>query len=168
MSSNRITYQNWIAEIGRDPEGRPYDASTGGFDDHDEGEMVRRKVSEAVRSLDDDEREYIERFYFMGQSNAAIAEASGRRLHRLEALRRRVFRKLRRKLARFAEDRYGIPSKPRPECPICASPRRGEMDKIIAAKKPSDTWKPVMQRLADEHGLHIGSPQVLIGHQRYH
>jgi hypothetical protein len=180
MSSSRIIFQNWIAEIGQDPEilrsvgpggtnVRPgNDRSPAAADDAASDRDIRDAVSEAIASLDDNEREFVERHFFMGQTYVEIAEASGRRLHRLEALKKRAFKKLRRRLARFVEDRFGLSSKPETDCPICRSPNRPAIDRIIQARDPSATWRPVMRRIESEFGLKIGSPQALIGHQKYH
>ena len=180
MSSSRIIYQNWIAEIGRDPEilrSAPPDAPIacpgndrppGYAADEESVRQIRDAVSEAIASLNDDEREFVERHFFMGQTYVEIAEASGRRIHRLEALKKRAFKKLRRRLAGFVEDRFGLKSKPEKDCPICRSENRPAIDRIIQARDPSATWRPVMRRLETGFGLKIGSPQILIGHQKYH
>ena len=189
MASSRIVYQNWIADLGHDPDRlrrisgrRPFPAPAGAEgenwlstdsegDDQKAGErteMIRNLVGAAVEKLGENEREFVERYYFMGQSYAEIAGKSGRAIHRLEALHQRALRKLRRELSPSVAKLFGIAQATAPVCPICCSPDRNAIERIIAERDPTATWRPVMTRIRKEFGLVITTPQTLIGHEKYH
>ncbi|MBI5265976.1 MAG: sigma-70 family RNA polymerase sigma factor [candidate division Zixibacteria bacterium] len=132
-------------------------------------ERIREQVQLAIRGLDENEREFISRFYYMGETYRHMAEASGRKIYSLEALHRRALRKLRKALARFAEAEFGVtPEKPRRPCVVCDSPRRAEIETLINARPAEATWRSVMRAIAQEYGVRVATPQVLIGHQKYH
>jgi len=131
--------------------------------------QIRNRVQLAIRELDEDEREFIARFYYMGESYRQMAEASGRNVYSLEALHRRALRKLRKGLAAFVESEFGVArEKPRKPCVICDSGHRIAIDALIGARPPDATWRSVMRAIADEYGLRVVTPQMLIGHQKYH
>lgn len=130
---------------------------------------IREQVQLAIRGLDEDEREFISRFYYMGETYRQMAQASGRKIYSLEALHRRALRKLRKALARFAEAEFGVtPEKPRKPCVVCDSPRRAEIEALLNARPAEATWRSVMRAIAQEYGVRVATPQVLIGHQKYH
>lgn len=185
LSGNRIIYQDWIVGIGHEP-GSEYqsqlfvslDSPTAGRLTNEDvpsvsGEkkrsiLVRRKVAEAMKQLSDDEREFIARFYFMGESYRRISKMSGRAVYKLEALHGRSIRKLRRYLASFVENTYGLRTDRRKECLICSSPFLHEIDRLIANRDRTETWKPIIRTLRAKYGLRVVSPQLLIGHEKYH
>lgn len=189
MSSSRVVYQNWIADLGRDPavpvdpDGpdeltdrietwieeiehsavRPPDPQ-----ESRRVERIRGAVGEALSRLNENEREVVEQFHLMGRTYREIAELSGRTPHRLEALHERAVKKLRKLLAPLVQELYGLGSGPTGGCPICASPWRSEIDRLITERDHEETWRPVMRRIRTAFGLKITTPQTLIGHQKYH
>ena len=178
MPSSRIVYQNWIADLGRDPSTSINSDSSGCFagDDResdrstvpDRLEYLQRSVRSALAALSEDERELIEQIHFMGRSCADIAARTGRSEHRLDALHGRALRKLRRQLTPLVCELFNIvPSKAR-ACPICQSPQRQAIDLLIKERDRNRTWRPVMKRIEAETGLRIATPQTLIGHEKYH
>ena len=190
IPSSRIVYQDWIVEIGHDPDTKvaPYGGDLFRADfislDHpaaaglsdaeataariERRELVRRTVTEALNNLDDDEREFVIRFHFMGESYRRISELSGRSIHKLEALHKRSIRKLRKQLAAFVHETFGLDSEVIPDCPICRSPFAAELDEIIRNRDRTATWRPVLTLLKTKYNLSISSPQLLIGHEKYH
>ena len=181
MSAERITYQNWIADLGRDPS-KPLDLEgqfgsispgTGGSETLNSPEPVRRcQIREAMASalskLSDNERELIEQFHYMGRSYREIAGRSGRSIHRLEALHQRALKKLRMVLAPLVKQLYGLRVSTDPDCPICTSPHRATIDSLIRERSRSDTWRPTIRLLKSRFGIIITTPQTLIGHEKYH
>jgi RNA polymerase sigma factor (sigma-70 family) len=131
MSSSRVVYQNWIADLGRDPA-VPIDSfypnEVGGQPDGRVDELerftarlpdsqelqrvdrIRAAVTQALSKLSANEREIVEQFHFMGRTYSEIAELSGRAPHRLDALRQRALRKLRKILAPLVKELYGLGS----------------------------------------------------------
>ena len=170
----RVTFQDWIVERGHDPSrpiepmhpvnpGQPIEPA-----ELDPAGPIRESVREAMNRLPERDREFVERFYFMGQGYRELASQTGQSCHRLEALHRRAIRQLRKELRRFVRERYGIHSKPNYVCPICRSSRRSEIDRLIATRDPKSTWRPIIRTLKDEFNITISTPQVLIGHEKYH
>jgi len=163
MPSNRIVYRDWIVELGRDPA---LPLPTEGANDHQAA--VEEAVEKALEALSEDEREFIQRFYNMGQTYREISESTGRAIHRLEALHRRAAKRLRKELAPLVRQLYGVEGEPAPECLICSSGYRKEIDELIAAKKKSETWRSVIREIRKRYNLKITTPQILIGHEKYH
>ena len=114
------------------------------------------------------EREFIERYHFEGESYCRIAEAMGMRMAMIDGLHRRATIKLKKLLAAFMADEFNLKVEAGPECPICISQYRDEIDRLIASKQKEETWRPIIQKLKKEYGIVIKTPQILIGHQKYH
>jgi RNA polymerase sigma factor (sigma-70 family) len=192
VARRRIIFQNWIADLGFDPSDRsvgdpeakenwpeisiedlPESAvPTGERQPSDRDEIGSSELGHAVRAaldkLTEDEREFICRFYFMGRTYREISEESARAVYSLEALHRRAMKKLEKHLAAFVKKRFGIENKVKRPCIICQSPRLAEINKLIEQRDSAATWKPVIKRLREEFKMKIKSPQLLIGHQKYH
>ncbi len=202
MGRSRIVYRNWIVELGTDPEKirnikyRYYQLEDGltfeegsinevaeeavlYSDDKGYQEDLRRqiyikeRVSAALRCLSEDEKEFIERFYYIGQSYRQISEKSGRAVYKLEALHKRAIKKLKKELSPLMAELYNVTFKPAEEgiskaCPVCQSPHRAEIDRLIRSRDPQGTWQPVIRILKEKYSLKIKTPQVLIGHEKYH
>jgi IS30 family transposase len=165
MSPRKLTYQNWIVEIGFDP-GRKGDISVGA--DRPRNERIIAAVREAVARLSPLEREFIERYYFCGQSCASIASALNKKEKRIEAIRRQAVIKLRKYLAGFVRKQFRIEVETGPDCPICNSPCKAEIDRLIKNKKKKETWKKIIKMLKEDYSVIIRTPQILISHQKYH
>ena len=169
MASDRIIYQNWIVELGFDPRTRP-GPGRGSTADCPPGraEMIEEAVGAALKRLTEDERELVARFHLMGQSYAEIAAQSGRAQYKLEALHARALRKLRRALAPSVRQWYPEIPAEQPDCPLCRCPRRVEIDRVIKERDRTATWRPVIRTLREEFGIVVTTPQILIGHEKYH
>jgi hypothetical protein len=180
MSQRRLIYRNWIADLGRDPDEAPPAETCAESDSEgpaiawvtgDEGsrsQHVSAAVEEALAGLSEDEREFIERFYYMGQTYVQISEQSGRAVHKLATLHRRATAKLKRRLAPLVAELYGVTKAAGHDCPICRSAERESIDRIIRSKPEPEPWGPTLCRLRETYGLTIKSPQAIIGHLRYH
>lgn len=167
MRNYRVIYQNWIAELGLDPGQirKFFDTVTGNTIVDDEIDL---EVRRAIESLADEEMEFVIRFYFMGQAYHEISEKSGRASHKLEALHKRAIRKLKSCLKSLVKRRFGLKAKKGKYCPLCGSPHRAAINEIITNRSESVTWRPILKEIYEQFGLKIKSPQVLIGHQKYH
>ena len=187
--SKRVTYQNWIVKLGRDPadqsanetpipaerlfasldrlaDALALDSEAGTSDTRQE--RIVEAVQHGLNELDEDEREFLILFHFMGKSYRQIAEQSGRELYRLEALHLRALKRLRSLLARFVATEFGIITERGNDCPICNSPHVSEIDQIIDQKQEEETWRRSMREIAQRFGLKLTTPQILIGHRRFH
>lgn len=182
MKRARIVYQDWIVQLGHDPdifpEKRISDAETEARESSlfaassKVSQEIEQAVAQGMQTLTEDEREFIARFHFMGESYQEIAEKSGRIPHKLEALHRRALRKLKLTLSEFAIKRYNLSltdSELRAsQCAICQSEFCQNITQLINQKAAHETWRPIIRKLRDQYGIIIRSPQVLIGHQKYH
>ncbi len=170
MSTSRLIYHNWIAEHGPDPGRNAW--TTGPVESNITSdrqlEELREIVKQAVESLDEQERFLVFRYYYLGQSFGEMSLLSGRALYRLAALHRRALRKLRRHLAGFVKARYDLTSQIHCTCPVCQSPHRKEIEAILRSRDRRRSWKPVLELLNERFDLTISTPQVLIGHEKYH
>lgn len=167
MPNNRLVYQNWIAELGFDPAQirKFFDTVTGDSRPDDEIDL---EVRRAIEGLEEEEMEFVIRFYFMGDAYNEISEKSGRSVHKLEALHKRALRKLKSRLQALVKKRFGLKSKKGGVCPLCESPHRAAINEVITNRSELSTWRPVLKEINEQFGLKIKSPQVLIGHQKYH
>jgi hypothetical protein len=186
MGRERIIYRDWIVELGREPSEIARESSQwangcpnqefAGLDgspvaaELDTEQVVRIKevVNKALESLEEEEREFVVRFYYMGQSYTELAELTGRPVHKLETLHRRAVRRLRNQLTPLVGDGCNPCQEEVRRCPICSSSRRGEIDKLIRGRKPGQTWRRVMKHLKGEFGIDIKSPGTLAAHEKYH
>lgn len=169
MASNRLTYQDWIVELGHDPAQPPdQDTLVSNGQTGYRVERIREQVRLAMNALNESEQQFVTDFYFLGENYESISRRWGRPVCRLQALHRRALRKLRASLAGLVSREFGIRPERPPDCPICSSVHRAEIDRLIRSKDRRDTWRPLMRRLRHEFGLKIKSPQLLIGHHRYH
>ena len=188
MGRERIIYRDWIVELGREPSeiareisrwaevNGHHNRKVAGLDgsllsaDIDTEKVVRIKeaVNKALESLEVEEREFVVRFYYMGQSYTELAELTGRPVHKLETLHRRVVRRLRNQLAPLVDDGCNPRQEEIHRCPICLSPRRREIDELIRERKPGQTWRRIMKHLKREFEIDIKSPSTLTVHEKYH
>lgn len=169
MIGSRIVYQNWIVDLGRDPEEidsnrEPFDSSL----DEKRVEQIHEAVGSAMVKLDEDEREFIIRFHHMGESYRQISDKSGWPVHKLESLHKRGLMKLRKQLAPFVDEVFGLSVKQLAVCPICCSEHVEQLNEIISNRDRKQTWKPVLNLFRTRYNLFISSPQLLVGHEKYH
>ncbi len=186
---NRIIYCGWLAENRRVDKEHNVEAIPESFIDFEslesfeseelerlvlerQGEEVAERINlavqEAMRHLTDDEREFLARFYSMGQCYRELSEKSGRTIHSLESLHRRAKRRLRKLLTGFVRREFGVEVSRAKACPICASSTRREIDEMLACHAPEATWRKELRILRTRFQLHKVSPQTIIGHINYH
>lgn len=188
----RIVYSNWIADIGYDPS-QQIDMSEISIPEHllvsldeigaaiivgpigsrptadkEQLELLQTTVRAALELLNEEEREFIIRFHFMGESYRHISERSSRAIYRLEALHKRAVRKLKNELAGFVANRFGVKQTILRPCKLCSSPHREQIDRIISNRDRRLTWRPVIRQLREKYDLRLKSPMLLIGHEKYH
>ncbi|GAF80823.1 unnamed protein product [marine sediment metagenome] len=192
MSGNRVVYQNWIVEIGFDPaqlkaienwNDPPLESisldepsacaisdeeSQRVIEEREKTSEIRSRVRKALERLSVQEREFIAQFYFMGRSYREISEQSGRPIHKLEALHKRAVKKLKNELGGFVRERFGVETGSDADCLICRSPHLAEINRLISRRDKTTTWKPIIKTLRNKYGLKVSSPQMLIGHEKYH
>ncbi len=193
MSRNRIVYQNWIVELGYDPSARnimeiwhdgdtelvSLDTPSAKAIDNDTvshentmTKLIQEQVTQSFSCLSEEEHEFIRQFYFMGSTYRTISEKTGRAIYKLEALHKRALQKLKKELLPFVREHWHIEiaqiKSGEKSCPICQSSLRDEIDMLITNRDRTKTWRPVLCALREQYGINIRSPQILIGHEKYH
>ena len=166
MAKGKIIYQNWIVDIGIDP------GQAGKIQIQSDlikpDEFVVSAVRKAIEKLNSQEQDFIESYYFQGKTYREIAKIQSRRISRIEGLHRQSLAKLKKYLAGFVKERFDINVEIGQDCIICESPYREKIDKLIISKKKEETWKRLIKILKDKYQIQIKTPQILIGHQKYH
>ncbi len=188
MAKNRLIFQNWLVEIGYDPKlGGPHknkieqisidELFDSGFDitfeipdsqQTNRSEIIQQAVKAALEKLDDDEREFIIRFYFMGEKYIEIAEKSDRELYSLVSLHNIAIKKLKRNLKQFVKEQFAVEEPKQSKSYIRDYEHKDAIDKMIVDKHPKATWKKIIGHVAKRYNIKIKSPQILIGHEKYH
>lgn len=173
MSNNRLQYQNWIVELGVDPIQL---ARLGSNDlsteisqtDSEQVELINQVVRKAMTSLDDDEHELIIRFHFMGETYVKISELTNREIYKLAAIHKRAVKKLKAKLTSFVKESYNIDSEEINTCLICNHEEVIKINLIISQRDKRKTWREVLKVLRNEYNLKLSTPQIIMGHEKYH
>lgn len=157
----RVLYLDWIYDVGR--------ANLFAADGPTEiqKEIIGR-VRDAVEQLSPIEREFVQLHWFEGRSLAELSELFGKRPHNLDGINRRILKKLRRSLSSYVTERFGVVVDGNRDCVVCRHPQRCEIDELLLDKKPHETFRPIYGELRDRFNLNITTPQILIGHMKYH
>ncbi len=187
MNKKRIIYQNWITDIGHDPSKdfnnnspdnlnfmESVGLNTGNLfnqkliEKQKKIEKLKKAVKAAMDKLPVNEREFIVLFYYMGKTYREISEKSNKEIYRLEAVHKRALKKLKKELAGFVAHEYGLKTESNNKCIICRSKFCDQINQIISKRDKRKTWKPVLKEIESKYSLKIKSPQILIGHEKYH
>lgn len=164
MGRDRIVYQNWIVKLGRDPDIKIHDIG----EPTPYNQRIIAQVNDVIDSLDIDEADFIRRFYMQGICYREISELTGRAIYRLEALHYRALKKIRNRLGSFLSDSFEISVKAASDCPLCTHTNNDRINNLIRAKPKEETWKKIITTLKNEYQIKIGTPQIIIGHVKYH
>ncbi len=181
----RLCYRQWLVNYGFDPRedpptdnllvyqsGRPLSVDDEPMPDQSTTDpqpaesidtlMVRR----AVARLRDDERDIIERYYYMGQSFQQIAELLVCASIIVERRHRLALARLRRILEPWflRGDTAGL----EPACRICRSPHRRAVEVVICSKTNEESYKRVLRIIRTQFGLKLNHPHALIHHRNFH
>jgi DNA-binding CsgD family transcriptional regulator len=161
IMARKIVHYDWIYETLRPSLWQQHESDP-------RQERVREAVQRELERLTFDEREFVELYWFQGKSTQEIGELLGRKPYKLEGLNKRIIRKLRNRLAEFVRKEFELEIEAEYDCGICEHKRRREIDKILLAKKPEETYRRIIGILKNEFGISIKTPQVIIGHIKYH
>ncbi|KAA3636980.1 MAG: sigma-70 family RNA polymerase sigma factor [Calditrichaeota bacterium] len=187
MAKNKITYQNWIVDIGYDPQLKSETIDNkytelsleqlieSGFNpgseltvDSSNKNAIISAVRKAIAKLTTDEQEFIYRFYYMGERYNTLSEKSNKEIYKLSAMQKRIIKKLKINLHKFVKQQFGIDSTMKTECPICNSDFFTEINDLISTRNKRTTWTNVIKKIEKEYKIKITTPQILIGHEKYH
>lgn len=166
MPKRKIIYQNWLAETMADPDNP--ESILIKIDLDLSNPRVDRAVREALDKLLSQEREFVIRYFFQGESYQKIAQALNKRVRSIAGLHRRATDRLRKYLAPFVKEEFGMDYPSEENCPLCQSAYKKEINKMIADKKDKETWRKIIRILKTEYNLIIKTPQILISHKKYH
>jgi len=159
--SSRVVYLDWVYEISRKNL----------FDTGERNKLEKEiieEVNRAISKLPKSDREFVQLYWFEGRSVDELASIFGKRRHNIESLNKRILRKLKYHLAGYVRERFGIDVDSGEDCIICNHPQREEIDKLLLAKKESETFRPIYRKLRERFGIVVSTPQILIGHMKYH
>jgi hypothetical protein len=158
----RVVHHNWVYRTLR----------AGLWDEIDVTTERQGRIREAVRQelgkLPDFEREFIDLYWFQGRPTSEIARLLGKKQYKLEGLKRRILRKLKNRLTGFVREEFRLSDDKRGKCPICSHSELGKINNELRAKKPHETWRRLIRLLKIDYGVDIKTPQVIIGHLKYH
>jgi hypothetical protein len=135
---------------------------------HKRRELLKQEVRRAVKRLSNEERIFIEKFYFEFKSYQEIAGILKKRIYKLERIHRRALDKMHILLSDFVKEHFKLEVSQKTDCVICNSPFRQELDELIKRKKKEETYSRLIRTFKQKYGLDIKTPQVIIGHQRKH
>ena len=161
MPRIKYGYQEWMAAICPVPPGsasQPTETTI----------AIESAVRKALEDLLPHEKEFIQRYYFQGESYSQISKAIKRDFNHMDNLHRQSVNRLRKLLAKFAIKKFGVIINTSPDCPLCNSPRTIEIDRLIKNKKKSETWKKIIRELKTNYNIEITTPKIIISHQKYH
>lgn len=161
MMARRIVHYDWIYETLRPSIWQQHESDP-------RQERIREAVRKELERLSFDEREFVELYWFQGKSTYEIGELLGRKPYKLEGLNKRIIRKLRNRLAGFVKNEFRLEIEREYGCPLCDHKRQREIDEILLGKKPEETYRRIIGILRNEFGIKIKTPQVIIGHIKYH
>ncbi len=131
-------------------------------------DRVRMAVREAVAKLTVNEQDFVQLYWFEGTALDRIAKLKGSTKYRMNIFRQRIERKLKKLLMDFVEEEFGIKSSAKETCPICASRDLCRIDKLLKSKAPHETYAGYIRILNQRYHLDIKTPQIIIGHLKYH
>ena len=131
-------------------------------------DCVERAVRAALAVLNAPERLVIEGYYFDGRSFPCLANESAVPLARVRTIHARALGKLRRELASFVAEVYGLHAAQAPNCAICLAPWRDTAERLLDEKTPEMTWGELAIRMERATGWQPSSPQIMMTHQRKH
>ncbi len=165
MGKQRIIYQDWIVELGRDPSLRWDEAidNKGNYN-----RAIISAVNLALESLSNEESAFINAFYIRGISYNEISKHTGRAIYKLEAMHNRALKKLKNILPKLLNDNIKLPRPDVKKCPLCVSDQVEAINKLIRTKTKAETWRRIIRELKTKFEITISTPQRLIGHYKYH
>jgi len=161
--NSRIIYRFWLADRGYESGQVPIYV-----DPIRPNYRIIHEVRGAIEKLSASEREFIHRYYYRGQTEREIARALDIKISRVEMFHRRTLNRLKKILSGFARSQFDISVDTHENCPICSSPFRDEIDSLIEGKDERETWSRIIRILKIKYKIVIRTPQVLIGHWKYH
>lgn len=166
MSTRKTVYQNWIVDLGMDPQNADF-TEPNRYPVRPNRKIIEA-VQQALKKLSPRERNIVEKYYFEGESKAALSMTLGIEPERLEYIFRKAINKLRNHLAGFVKNQFGVETGLEPACRLCESVFRQQIDKLILARKKEETWKKTIAILKNEFFIEITTPQIIISHLKYH
>lgn len=130
-------------------------------------------VEKALNKLNQEEKRFIQYFYYDCFSYEKISFILGKKKCKLEKIHKDAKEKLKLVLKNFVKKRFGISlsldaSAKDTDCIICKSPHREKLDELIRKKKKNQTWSRLIKLFKKDYGVSVKTPQILITHQKKH
>ncbi|MEW5925176.1 MAG: hypothetical protein AB1746_14425, partial [Candidatus Zixiibacteriota bacterium] len=70
--------------------------------------------------------------------------------------------------AAFVRSRFDIAVGAETICPLCNSSYKDQINDLLRNKSKEETWQEIIGILKSKYDIVIKTPQILIGHQKYH
>jgi hypothetical protein len=165
MNVDRIIYQDWIVELGRDPS-LTWEESYRSPKNYNL-ELVKA-VNQAINGLQPDEALFIRQFYMQGMGYREIAAWTGRTIRRLETIHKVALKKLKCQLYEMMRKKYNLTYQADTDCPLCNNPHIEAINSLVASKDDQETWSRILGTLGERFGIKNLSPSRIKGHIKYH
>lgn len=157
----KVVHYNWIYQTLREGIWQNVEAT-------EKQKRVIAAVQSEIAKLTELEQEFIRMYWFEGMSTAQISDLLGKKVYKLEGMSRRIQRKLKNRLSEFVSREFDVESGSSKKCLICSSQYRAQIDQMLKSKKPEQTYKHIIKTLKNDFGITVKTPQIIIGHQKYH
>jgi hypothetical protein len=135
--------------------------------DDDTREFLDR-VRKEVESLMPDHRRVITMYYFECLEIGQIADEISLPPDNIRRLIHEGLMILKNRLADIVYQRWPRRLKKISKCKICSHPDRALIEKIVKARKPSDSWGKTNRQIKQKLGCSFNPPAVIISHMKYH
>ncbi len=127
--------------------------------------VLARAVRRALGELSGELHEIIIQREVMGMTLGEIASACGLTEKEANSRLYEARRQLRHHLADFVFERWGI--EVQGICRICGHPQEEVINRMLCAKRKSETWGSFNKRLYRKTKLRFSPPRILIAHLRH-
>jgi hypothetical protein len=157
----RVIHYNWIFQTINT-------GVWGNFESTPKQKRIQQAVTAELDKLSFEEREFIDLYWIRGYSIQELGQLLGVKPYKMEGLNKSILRKLKNRLTDFVREEFGPDVCERDRCLICDHLRRDEIDILLKTKKTEETYQRIITVLKNDFQLIIKTPQIIVGHIKYH
>lgn len=126
------------------------------------------KVRKEVLALSANHRQVIIMYYFECREIEDIAAEMKLHQDDIRRLLRVGLLQLKHSLTDLVAKRWPNRFKAVKKCRICSHPRRRQIELILNARKPTESWGKINTKMKKQIGCSFNPPSVMISHLKYH
>ncbi|MCP4583491.1 MAG: hypothetical protein GY839_17925 [candidate division Zixibacteria bacterium] len=141
---------------------------TSDFEESDDHRSFLDLIRRQVYSLDNNHSRVVVMYYFENLELERIAVETGLDHRDIRKLLRESLMILKYALAEAVQKRWPGRFKKLNPCPICNHPARTEIEKIISARKPGESWGTINKKIKRQIDSTFNPPIIMINHTKYH